>query len=654
MLNKLLLQRPLFLGALLKLEIHQCLQLAIVFIILFLTPMVFADLIIPPPTLSETSASGQLTIPPGGSTRIIIELDMDAASSPSSIREGDRDTSLDLEEQAEQVASVQEMFLNNLNMGMLTPTDNPVKVKFTYVPSVVMKVDRFLLRQIQRNPLVKSVVEDKTASLSLLKSIPLIGADKTRQSGYTGSGQAVAILDTGVDKTHFALQNGEKSKVIAEACFSTTDQNLGSKSLCPNKAEEQIGEGSGVPCQKVPGCDHGTHVAGIATANDDRDGIYGVAPVANIVAIQVASCFNSNGKCDESSWLLVYDSDIIRALEHVLKLHENGKAIAAVNLSLGSGHYYDYCDDENPSLTNIINQLRQVGVATVVASGNDFSGDSMGLPACISSAISVGAICDEDNIVYPGTETVLCQSGKDSVATFSNSAYFLNLLAPGIWINSTVPGDAFGIRAGTSMAAPFVAGAWAVMKSIKPEATVAEILSVLQETGKSILDERNGLSTPLIQLDDAVQALIGVTEPPPATEPPPDDSQPPPVDPPSLAAILPDLSVVSDEQGFHFMWKQAAELDSGGGMNLWCATMDEDNHTFKDLTQVNSQLAAAIDEAFYPKDGIKGVKYCVLQEINAAGESTLHCDAAVVISDDTAVNIIDLEAAKTLCHSLTP
>ncbi|NJO17900.1 MAG: hypothetical protein HC877_19870 [Thioploca sp.] len=122
---------------------------------------------------------------------------------------------------------------------------------------------------------------------------------------------------------------------------------------------------------------------------------------------------------------------------------------------------------------------------------------------------------------------------------------------------------------------------------------------------------------------------------------------------PPLATILPNLSVVSDEQGFHFMWTQAAELDSGGGMNLWCAEMDNNNHTFKDLTKVNQQLAAAIDEAFYPSGGISGVKYCALEEINAAGESTFHCDATVVISDETSVNITDLEAAIALCHSLT-
>ena len=117
--------------------------------------------------------------------------------------------------------------------------------------------------------------------------------------------------------------------------------------------------------------------------------------------------------------------------------------------------------------------------------------------------------------------------------------------------------------------------------------------------------------------------------------------------------ILPNLLVVPEEQGFHFIWKQAAELDSGGGMNLWCGEMDKDNHTFKNLTKINQQLTVAIDEAFYPSNGIKGVKYCTLEEINAAGESTFHCDAAVVISDETSVNITDLEAAKALCRSLT-
>jgi len=655
MLNKLLLQRPLFLGALIKLEIRRSFQLAISVIILFLVPVVFADLIESPSIPSKIFPLKKLEdveITRGSSARVIVELDMSAVNLSSSIREGDRSTP-SLEEQAAQVASVQEMFLDSLNGGMFNPAGNPVETQFHYVPALVMKVNKFLLTQIKQNPLVKTVVLDQAVPLALTESIPLIGADKVWQRGYTGSGQTVAIIDSGVDGNHPALAG----KVVAEACFSTTDPSVGSSSLCPNGKDEQIGQGSAVPCEEITGCDHGTHVAGIATANGD---VKGVAPEAKIIAIQVSSRFDNNTLCGNLPCLLIYFSDVLRALEYVYSIH-NQIAIASANLSIGGGYYSSPCDNEIPPLTTIIDKLRQIGVATVVASGNGWDGYSMSLPACISSAISVGATCDVDSLGNDPTYDQVCPGGKDSVALFSNSADFLDLLAPGMWITSTVPGGGIGTKGGTSMSTPFVTGAWALLKSAKPDATVEEILTILQATGKPILDERNKLTKPRIQLDAAIQALIGEEPPPPVDGPstPPEDPPTPPEDPPTppedptLATILPNLFVVPDEQGFHFMWEQAAELDSGGGMNLWCAEMDKDNHTFKDLMKVNQQLTAAIDEAFYPIGGISGVKYCTLEEINAAGESTFHCDAAVVISDEATVNIADLETAKALCRSLT-
>jgi subtilisin family serine protease len=661
MLNKLLLQRPLFLGALIRLEIPRGFQLAISFIILSLASAVFADLSEPPsipPKIAPLKKLEDVQIARGGSVRVIVELDMSAVDTSSSTRAGDRSTP-SLEEQAAQVASVQEIFLDSLTGGMFNQTGNSVETQFQYVPALVMNANKFLLTQIKLNPLVKTVLLDQAVPLALTESIPLIGADKVWQRGYKGSGQTVAIIDSGVDGTHPALAG----KVVAEACFSTTYSSVGSSSLCPNGKDEQIGPGSAVPCEEITGCDHGTHVAGIATANGD---VKGVAPEAKIIAIQVSSRFDNNTLCGNLPCLLIYFSDVLRALEHVLSLSNQGIVTASANLSIGGGYYSSPCDDEIPPLTEIIDNLRQLGVATVVASGNGWDGYSMSLPACISSAISVGATCDVES--SDPTYDQVCPGGKDSVALFSNSADFLDLLAPGMWINSTVPGGGIGTKGGTSMSTPFITGAWALLKSAKPDATVEEILTILQDTGKPILDKRNDLTKPRIQLDAAMNALIGEEPPPPVDGPstPPEDPPTPPENPPtppenpptppedpSLAAILPNLAVVPDEQGFHFMWEQAAELDSGGGMNLWCAKMDTDNHTFKDLTKVNQQLTAAIDEAFYPLGGISGVKYCTLEEINAAGESTFHCDAAVVISDEATVNIADLEVAKALCHSLT-
>ena len=150
------------------------------------------------------------------------------------------------------------------------------------------------------------------------------------------------------------------------------------------------------------------------------------------------------------------------------------------------------CDAANPSRKAAIDQLRSAGIATVISSGNSGYVDGLAAPACISSAIAVGAT-----------------TKADAVSSFSNAASFLSLLAPGSSIVSSVPGGGFASLSGTSLAAPHVAGAWAVLKGRRPTASVAEILAALRDTGLPIADERSPGSPvfPRIRVDQAIVAL---------------------------------------------------------------------------------------------------------------------------------------------------
>jgi subtilisin family serine protease len=83
----------------------------------------------------------------------------------------------------------------------------------------------------------------------------------------------------------------------------------------------------------------------------------------------------------------------------------------------------------------------------------------------------------------------------------------LHLLAPGRWISSSVPGNTYQNYSGTSMAAPHVAGAFAILRQRKPSATIDEILGALIRTGQPTLDTRNNISKPRIKIADALIAI---------------------------------------------------------------------------------------------------------------------------------------------------
>ena len=207
----------------------------------------------------------------------------------------------------------------------------------------------------------------------------------------------------------------------------------------------------------------------------------GVAPDANLIAINVFSRFTgSDCGTEPSPCALSRASDQIKGLERVMALRSTLR-IAAVNMSLGGGKSTSNCDGDPRKAA--IDNLRSSGIATVISSGNDAFADGVSKPSCISSAVTVGST-----------------TKSDVMSTLSNSSPLVELLAPGGSINSSVPNNGFGLKSGTSMAAPHVAGAWAVLRELSPAAPVATILSHLQATGKPITDADNNVTKPRIRL----------------------------------------------------------------------------------------------------------------------------------------------------------
>ena len=354
--------------------------------------------------------------------------------------------------------------------------------RFKFMPYLALEVDPAALEALAADPEVVSIEEVVAVKPMLADSTALIGAPFAWSQGYTGSGQAIAVIDTGVDANHPFLAG----KVVSEACYSGSGDGT---SLCPEGAEESILPGAGMPCPPaLSDCFHGTAVAGIAAGYGE--GFSGVAPDARIIAIQVFS------QCGEDC-IKSADSDWLAGLERVVELSASFH-IAAVNMSFGAPvNDPETCDADFPAVKAAMDNLHRIGIAPVAASGNGGSSATIDFPSCISGVISVGSA----ELAGDGTT-------REQISSFSNSSPQLDLLAPGRGIQTAVPGDEFAYFNGTSLATPHVSGAWALLKSKAPNAAVPELLPTLTRTGIPVTDSRNNLISPRIQVDAALDAVL--------------------------------------------------------------------------------------------------------------------------------------------------
>ncbi len=229
----------------------------------------------------------------------------------------------------------------------------------------------------------------------------------------------IAVLDTGVSLTHPDLNVYRHVTFINGT--STGDDDVG----------------------------HGSHVAGIAAAKDNNQGIVGIAPGARIWAIKVC---DSQGECKIT--------DQIKGVEYAIQ-HAN--EIDVLNISIENPN--------SPALNSIINSAIKAGITVVVAAGNSGKDASAISPANDPNVLTVSAIADTDGkcgglgpVVPPDFENKTIPD--DSFAYFSNFGPVVKIAAPGVNILSTYNGTGYAVDSGTSMATPFVSGAASIIQGI--------------------------------------------------------------------------------------------------------------------------------------------------------------------------------------------
>jgi|GEM_PF-6412704 len=416
---------------------------------------------------SPISAEVEAAAAAGQSPRVIIFLDLPEPPQGN-----------DPSRQKEAVAQAQQRVL-----AALTDKDFVTRWRFETIPALAGEVSAPGLAKLTGLPGVLRVDLDVPADAQLAESVPLIRASQMQSLGYRGQGVTVAILDTGIDTTHPDLSDD----LVAQECFC-------SGGCCPNGSSRQSGPGSAADSNG-----HGTNVAGIVSAKGVISSI-GVAPDAKIVAIRVLDA-NGHSCCS---------SDIVAGLDWIAA---NRPDVKVVNMSLGTSAFATgNCDASFPSYATAINNLRNLGVITFAAAGNDASGTLMGAPACVTNAVSVGATYDAN---IGGVSYSVCSDSTtftNKVTCFSNSNATTDIFAPGAAIQSCYLNGGIATYYGTSQATPHAAGCAADLLSANSGLSPAQIEAALKSSGVPVTDPKNNITFPRIDCLGALAALGGCVD----------------------------------------------------------------------------------------------------------------------------------------------
>jgi len=275
----------------------------------------------------------------------------------------------------------------------------------------------------------------------------MVNAPEAWARGYTGQGVTVAVIDDGVDILHQDLSNNiwRNTREIAGNGIDD-DRNGYVDDIHGWNFTTGFGGNSGNVRPESALSTHGTHVAGTIAASNNGIGITGVAYNSRIMALKIANTDSNN------NW--INTGNLAQAIRYAV---DNGARV--INMSLRWS--------DSTALRDALAYAASRNVITVSAAGNS-SLSSPGTPAYYATqyGLSVGAV-----------------DSSRTIASFSNRAgtnsTMQHVMAPGVNVYSTLPGNRYASYNGTSMAAPHVAGVVALMLGANPNLTHAQVRSIL-------------------------------------------------------------------------------------------------------------------------------------------------------------------------------
>ena len=373
-------------------------------------------------------------------------------------------------------------------VGALPAASFSVKRRFDMVPAIALEVDAHALPALAQRPDVLRVDLDEGGNGNLAEAKPLANIMEVMPQAKTATGAKIAIVDTGIDLVHPDFG----SRIVGQQCFCSNASGVGG--CCPNGAATMSGAGS---AQDDNG--HGTNVAGIA-AGGGVVALPGAASDADIVAVKVMD--SSNAFC--------CSSDVVSALDWIRTNHPD---TLVVNASLGTSTLFaGVCDGASAysiALATAVDNLVANGTMVFASSGNQGSATAMSAPACLDSAIAVGAVWDA---VRSETTFLGCTDAgiePDKPTCFTNSNAQLDLYAPGAFVTASGLGGGTSTYGGTSQASPLAAGCATMLRSAFPAATPEQIAEALKASPTLVTDPKNGLSFPRLDCANAMLRLDG-------------------------------------------------------------------------------------------------------------------------------------------------
>ena len=271
------------------------------------------------------------------------------------------------------------------------------------------------------------------------------------ETGYTGEGSVVSIIDTGIDSEHVGLDDldddnsSNDSKVIA---FYDAVNNPDKTNGTEVKAYDDQG--------------HGTHCAGITAGTGAPTYEYvGVAPKAQLVGVKVLDEGGSGSF-----------ATVMAGMQWTVdKRHDFN--IRAASMSLGGFGLIEWTSSEEESVNRMANEMVRSGVALFIAAGNAAVSAQIGTPGSAEDVITVGAL-DKDTSIAVYSSQGPTEEGrvKPNIAFVGSS-----VMAP-----EANSGDGYVGYSGTSMATPGAAGLAALMYQANPDLSPFDIRNIMQET----------------------------------------------------------------------------------------------------------------------------------------------------------------------------